>query len=75
MVVLASSIHAAILSASLNSSRVGTIMGAWPGVFALAVVTMFGDLPGSELGGDPRPPVGTFTKDSQVMVPGSEGGV
>lgn len=72
---LISSTHTAILASSLSPTEVGTIIGAWPGAVALAVVVRFGDTPGSELGGEPRPAVFTFTKDPQLIVPGSEGGV
>jgi hypothetical protein len=51
------------------------MIGAWPAVVVLAVVVRLGDLPGSELGGDPRPAVRTFTKGPQLIVHGSEGGV
>jgi hypothetical protein len=75
MVFLASSIHTAILTASLIAADVGTIIGARPGAVALAVTLRFGDTPGSELGGEPSPTGLTLTRGPQWNVPGSEGGV
>lgn len=51
------------------------MIGAWPGAVALAVVASPGDTPGSELGGEPKAAVDTFTKDCQSIAPGSDGGV
>jgi hypothetical protein len=75
MMFLASSIHMAVLIASLKSACIGTTMGAWPGVVALAVTVRLGDVSASEFGGEPTPAVLTCTRDPQLNVPGSEGGV
>jgi len=60
---------------SLGRTRVGTMMGAWPGAVALAVVASPGKTPGSECGGEPKAAVDGLTNDGQLMVPSSEGGV
>ena len=75
MMVLMPSTHVAMLASSSGAAETGTMIGAWPGAVAPVVVERLGDTPGSELGGEPRAAVLTFTKGPQVMVPGSEGGV
>lgn len=60
----------------LKLETFGTTMGALePGQEALAVVLRLGDFPGSELGGDPRAAGFRTTKEPQLRVPGSAGGV
>jgi hypothetical protein len=69
--------QAAIPRASLSSETesVSVAGAAGAGEEALAVTWILGESPGSEEGGEPRPTVLTFTKEPQLMEPGSVGGV
>jgi hypothetical protein len=68
------SIQAAIPSASLRSTTErgsgGVDAGPEP-----AMVVILGETPGSERGGDPSPALRTRTKEPQLKMPGSSGGV
>lgn len=68
-------VQAAMPSAPLGSTVVGTTIGADPSGWALATVAKPGDCPASEFGGEPSAAVVTFTRVPQLNAPSSVGGV